>query len=162
MKLANRLDKTIRHECGHAIGLLITGHDVAEVRVDHELVGQLGRVEIDHTHSSADYYGCLIAVLMGPMSAGDPPPVWPLDPHSSGDERALAVLVDYLALDRGGYQAAIDSAALWLDWHEAKGAMALLGQALARVPVITGDQLRELLGPRLARLQHAEEVGSAA
>ena len=45
-------------------------------------------------------------------------------------------------------------AATRLDWHEVKGACALLGQALYRVPVISGDQLEELLGPRLPRLRH--------
>ncbi len=50
----------IAHECGHAIGLLIQGHGVAEVRVDHEQIGELGRVTADFSHSEADY-GCLIA-----------------------------------------------------------------------------------------------------
>jgi hypothetical protein len=34
-----------------------------------------------------------------------------------------------------------------------KAAHALICQALSKVPVITGAELRELLGPHLARLQ---------
>jgi hypothetical protein len=161
MKLADRLDKTIAHECGHVVGLLLTGHGVKEVRVDHDYVGQLGRVTVDFTNSSPDL-GYLVACLMGPLAAADAPPEWPPDPDAVGDERTLAVLVDYLAIDRDGYQAAIDCAASWLDWHEVKGAIALLTAALDRVPVVDGTQLRELLGPRLARLQHSEEVAHAA
>ena len=150
-------DKVIAHECGHAIGLLLCGHGVAEVRVDHELVGELGRVEADFTDSGADY-GCVIALVMGPMAAGDPPLAWPPDPDSAiRDERNLATLVEHLNLSEGDYRAAIAFAATWLDWHEVKGACALLGQALGRVPVISGRQLEELLGPeRLARLRHEE------
>ena len=48
-------DKLIAHECGHAIGLLLCGHGVAEVRVDHQLVDELGRVTVDFSHSQADY-----------------------------------------------------------------------------------------------------------
>jgi hypothetical protein len=155
MTLAERLEKTIAHECGHVVGLLLNGHAVSEVRVDHDYVGQLGRVVVDFTHSEPDL-GYLVAVLMGPMAAGDPPPEWPRDPKAVGDEHNMAVLVDYLAVDQDGYQTAIHYARGWLDWHEAKGAMALLGQALSRVPVISGDQLEELLGPRLARLQPEE------
>lgn len=160
MTLADRLDKTIRHECGHVVGLLLNGHGVAEVRVDHDYLGQLGRVTVDFTHSSPDL-GYLVACLMGPMAAGDAPPEWPPDPKAVGDEHNMAVLVEYLGVDQDGYQTAIDYARGWLDWHEVKGAIALLAQALTRVPVISGTQLRELLGPRLARLQ-SEEVANAA
>ena len=150
-------DELIAHEAGHAIGLLLNGHGVAEVRVDHQRLGELGRVEADFTHSGADY-GCVVALLMGPMAAGDPPPAWPPDPGSTTqDERNLATLVEHLDLSEGDYRAAIAFAATWLDWHEVKGACALLGQALGRVPVISGRQLEELLGPdRLARPRHEE------
>lgn len=155
-------DKLIAHECGHAIGLLVHGHGVAEVRVDHERLGELGRVTADFSHSQADY-GCVIALLMGPMNAGDPPPAWPPAPDSTTqDERNLAILVDHLGLSESDYKAAIAFAAFDLDWHAVKGAMALLGQALHRVPVITGDQLRDLLGPHLARLQPEEMTHAAA
>lgn len=152
----------ISHEAGHAVGLLLNGHGVKEVRVDHERLGELGRVTADYSHSQADY-GTLIACLMGPMAAAEPPPSWPPDPDSLvPDERYMATLVRHLQLTETEYLFAIEFARLWLDWHEVKGAMALLGQALYRVPVISGDQLNELLGPRLARLQHEQEVGSAS
>jgi hypothetical protein len=119
-------------------------------------------VTADFSHSQADF-GCLIASLMGPMAAGEAPPVWPLNPEGSGDERTMAILVKHLGLDWSGYQLAIGIAAARLDWHAAKAAHALLCQALHRVPVITGDQLRELLGPHLlARLQHEEQPEEAA
>ena len=41
----------IAHECGHAIGLLIQGHGVAEVRVDHDQIGELGRTTADFSYS---------------------------------------------------------------------------------------------------------------
>jgi hypothetical protein len=154
-------DDLVAHECGHALGLLLNGHGVKEVRVDHEVYGELGRVTADFTNSSADY-GIVIATLMGPMAEGDTPPSWPPDPDSTNrDEHNLGVLVEHLGLDEAAYKFAIAIAATWLDWHEVKGAMALLGQALHRVPVITGDQLCELLGPRLARLQHKEAANAS-
>ena len=152
-------DKVIAHECGHAIGLLLNGHGVAEVRVDHQLVDELGRVTVDFSHSQADY-GVLIAGLMGPMNGGDLPPPWPPDPDSANrDERNAATLVRHLDLDRSDYKAACAFAEVWLDWREVKGACALLGQALSRVPVISGRQLEQLLGPdRLARLRAREDA----
>ena len=81
---------TIAHECGHAIGLLVEGHRVAEVRVDNERLGELGRTTVDYSQSSADY-GMLVAGLMGPLAAGDAPPSWPFDPDSADtDERNIA------------------------------------------------------------------------
>jgi hypothetical protein len=151
----------ISHEAGHAVGLLVNGHGVAEVRVDHERVGELGRVTADFSNSSADL-GIVIAAAMGPLAEGDPPPSWPPDPDSiERDERNLAILVEYLELDESDYKAAIAIAAHLLDDPDVKAAHALLCQALHRVPVITGEQLRELLGPHLARLQ-PEEVDRAA
>jgi hypothetical protein len=144
----------IAHEAAHAVGLLLQGHGVAEVRVDHERLGELGRVTADFSHSEADY-GYLIACLMGPIAGGHPPPSWPSDRDSPvTDEHVAAVLVEHLGLCEREYEAAIVFARTWLDWHEVKGASALLGQALHRVPVISGAQLEELLGPRLARLRH--------
>ena len=88
----------IAHESAHAIGLLIQGHGVAEVRVDHDRLGELGRITADFSHSEADY-GCLIAALMGPIAGGDPPPPWPPDRDSlDTDERNAAVLVEHLGL----------------------------------------------------------------
>jgi hypothetical protein len=151
----------ISHEAGHAIGLLVNGHGVALVRVDHDVYGELGRCTADFSNSSADL-GIVIADMMGPMAAGEPPPSWPPDPDSLlRDERNLAILVDYLELDETDYRAAIALAAHLLDDPDVKAAHALLCQALWRAPVITGEQLRELLGPRLARLQH-KEVAHAA
>jgi hypothetical protein len=149
--------KTIIHESGHAVGLLVNHHGVAEVRVDHDVPGELGLTTADFSHSQADY-GYLIAGLMGPMNAGDPPPPWPPDRDSNDtDERNAAVLVEHLELSRSDYLGACAIAEFLLDWHECKGAMALLGQALHRVPVITGEQLEELLGPRrLARLRRED------
>ena len=92
---------------------------------------------------------------MGPLAGGDPPPPWPPDRDSlSTDEQVAAVLVEHLGLCEHDYEAAIIIARTWLDSHNVKGACALLSQALLRVPVISGDQLEELLGPRLARLRH--------
>jgi hypothetical protein len=152
----------IAHESAHAIGLLIQGHGVAEVRVDHERLGELGRVTADYSHSEADH-GSLIADLMGPIAGGDPPPPWPPDRDSlNTDEHVAAVLVEHLGLCEHEYEAAIVIAGAWLDSHRVKGACALLGQALFRVPVISGDQLTELLGPRLAQLRHEPQEGEHA
>ncbi len=150
----------IAHECGHAIGLLIQGHGVAEVRVDHERLGELGRTTADFSHSEGDY-GYLIACLMGPIAGGDPPPPWPPDRDSlDTDEHNAAVLVEHLGLCEHDYEAAIIIARTWLDSHNVKAASAVLGQALFKVPVISGAQLEELLGPHLARLRGEETACS--
>ena len=95
---------------------------------------------------------------MGPMAAGDQPPAWPPDRKAATrDERNLAILAEHLDLSESDYRAAIGIAATWLDWHEVKGACALLGLALSKVPVISGRQLEQLLGPRRwARLRDEE------
>ena len=46
---------TIAHESAHAIGLLVQKHGVAEVRVDHDQIGELGRTTADFSHSEADF-----------------------------------------------------------------------------------------------------------
>jgi hypothetical protein len=162
IKREDHPEKTIVHEAGHAVGLLVNGHGVALVRVDHDVYGELGLCTADFTNSSADY-GIVIADMMGPMAAGDPPPSWPPDPDAiEKDERNLAILVEYLELDETAYKFAIAIAAHLLDDPEVKAAHALLCQALHRVPVITGEQLRELLGPHLARLQPEEAANAAA
>ena len=91
---------------------------------------------------------------MGPIAGGDQPPPWPPDRDSLvTDEHNAAVLVEHLGLCEHEYEAAIIIARTWLDSHNVKAASALLSQALFKVPVITGDQLEELLGPHLARLR---------
>ena len=104
--------------------------------------------------TDAPDYGFLVAVAMGPLATGKAPPRYEqLTLRSEGDAFHLAFLTRLLRLDHAAYNAAIGIALHLLDAPDFKAAHALLCDALARVPVITGPQLDALLGPHLARLQ---------
>jgi hypothetical protein len=135
---------TIAHEAGHVVGFIAAaGMIPREVRVDRPDADALGWVRADFRHHSADY-GYLIGVLMGPLAEGRVI-AWPPSKDASGDERAAALLVDFLDLSESDYKAALWIAGHLLEEPETKGMHALVCQALSRVPVITGPQLRELL-----------------
>ena len=71
---------------------------------------------------------------------------------------SFAILAEYLKLDRPGLYAHVAIAYHVADDADFKSLQALVARALSRVPVITGTQLRELIGPeRCARYEIEQE-----
>jgi hypothetical protein len=141
---------TVLHEAGHCIGFIWAGLVPREVRVDAPEEGLLGTTMAPPIDADDLDLGHLIAVVLGPMASGSPPPRWkPRRDADDSDEVAAAALVEHLGLAENDYRAAIAIAGHLLDDPRFKTAHALLCAALARVPVLDARQLRELLGPRL-------------
>jgi hypothetical protein len=144
------------HEAGHAAGLIFFGRMPRMIRVDNPDVGARfsGCVELDHgdgvTHDlAADWF---VAILLGPICEPGRQESWPPTfdvlhrEHLEGDVAQLAVLARYLKLDRAKYNAHVAIAYHVADTVPFKELHALLADAVCRVPALTGDQLRMLIG----------------
>jgi hypothetical protein len=99
---------TLAHEAGHVVGGLLAGHRIETVRLGptKREPRNSGMTTFDWAVSSeVDLYGHLVAVLMGPMAAGKPPPVWPPLPDMDGndDEQVVLTLVIHLKLTKPEY-----------------------------------------------------------
>jgi hypothetical protein len=112
-------------------------------------------------HGDVDWYGQLVAALMGPMAEGQAPPAWPPLPDLYGhnDEHIAATLVAHLKLSQADYMATVALAAHQLDDPLVKAAIAQVAHALGQTGVLTGQQVRELLGPNMvAWLERGEHT----
>ena len=98
-----------------------------------------------------DYYGHLIAVLMGPMAEGEQPPGWPPLPRveRNHDEHVAATLVSHLQLGKRDYMAAIALAEHWLADPLVQLAIAQVAGALDGAGALTDRMVRDVLGPEL-------------
>ena len=146
---------TLAHEAGHVVGGLLAGHRIKVVVLHGLTKGQpreIASTSFDFTASDVDLFGHLVAVLMGPMAAGEPPPTWPPlpDPDSS-DAMAIARLVNHLKLGKRDYRAAVALAAHHLDDPFVKAATATVADALGERGVLDDREVRDALGPQLLR-----------
>jgi hypothetical protein len=144
---------TLAHEAGHVVGGLLAGHRIKTVALGktRENPDSAAITTFDFSGSpEVDFYGHLVAVLMGPMAEGREPPFWPPapDPHDK-DSIAVARLVNHLGLGKGDYLAAVAIAAHWLDDPYVKSAVATVAHALGRESVLTGSMIRQALGPHM-------------
>jgi hypothetical protein len=146
---------TLAHEAGHVVGALLAGHRIESVRLGATKkaprVSALTTLDWEES-PKVDLYAHLISILMGPLAAGEPPPAWPPLPNldnDAADEHVVAHLVVHLRLSRADYMAALALAAGWLDDPLVKSAIAKVAHALGREGVLTGQQIRDVLGPGL-------------
>jgi hypothetical protein len=142
---------TLAHEAGHVVGGLLAGHRIETVRLGptKREPRNSGMTTFDWAVSSeVDLYGHLVAVLMGPMAAGKPPPVWPPLPDMDGnnDEHVVLTLVSHLKLSKPDYMAAVALAAHWLADPLVKSAIAKVAHALGQTGLVTDAQVRDVLG----------------
>jgi hypothetical protein len=145
----SRLD-TVQHEAAHCVFALAHGHRVAMARVGDRGDGFLGSVEIEEV---ADIYGHLITTLAGPMATGQSPPQWAPDPAAaaSTDEREAAMCVHVGGFTRTQYLAAGAIAAHLLDDPNVKGAIASVGDRLARLGSLTNIGVKDAVGEPFLR-----------
>ena len=144
---------TLAHEAAHVVGGLLAGHRIETVRIGatKERPTDAGSTTFDFGASGdVDFFGHLIAVLMGPMATGEPPPTWPPlpDPDSS-DSMAIARLVNHLKLGKSDYASAVALAAHHLDDPFVKAAIANVADALGERGVLDDREVRDALGPSL-------------
>jgi hypothetical protein len=141
---------TLAHEAGHVVGALLAGHHIESV----ELGGTKNRravaglTSLDLESGGFDFYGHLIATLMGPMAAATPAPGWPPLPDLEGenDEHVAAIIVNHLRLTKADYMAAVALASHWLADPLVKSAIAKVAHALGQTGFLTDAQVRDLLG----------------
>ena len=95
-----------------------------------------------------DMFAHLVAILLGPLAAGEPAPTWPpqLDPDSS-DSLAIATLVNHLHLSKSDYMVAVALACHHLDDPLTKGAISRVAHALGQHGSLTHDEVCDALGP---------------
>ena len=170
------------HEAGHASGLIVQGHLPKLVRADNPKLDYYwsGEVEPDYDQRALDPEmadDLVIATLLGPLAehgrrwwkAIPPwPPRWEElsdllnEEPSDSDGAQVAALVEYAQRDRTQYSAFCGIAIHWLDDSGFKSIHSLIANALVAVPRITGDQLRELIGPKRVEryLTNDEEVAA--
>jgi hypothetical protein len=145
---------TLAHEAGHVVGGLLVGHRIETVRLgptEREPKSR-GMTTFDWAGSpEVDMYGHLVAVLMGPMAAGNQPPAWPPLPDTDGnnDEHVVLTLVSHLKLTKPQYMAAVALASHWIDDPLVKAAIAKVAHALGQTRSLTDAQVRDVLGAGL-------------
>jgi hypothetical protein len=145
---------TLAHEAGHAVGSLLAGHRIDVVRVGSVKDGLVGSCEIDQ-YQELDPFGHLVAVLMGPLAAGESPPPWPPTPHakSGTDEREAAMLV-HLGITREQYHAACGIAAHYVTDHRVKAAVARVAEKLGTLGSLTNVMVKDAAGEEFMRWVH--------
>lgn len=149
--------RIVGHEAGHAAAAIFLGRLPRAIRVDNPAGGAAvsGQVEFGlgdgMTRDLAS--DLLVTVLAGPICEPCRKDPWPpsfdeLRPdHPSRDVAQLAILAKYLGLDARAYQGHVAIAYHIADTVPFKETQALLAAALSRVPVITAEQIRTLIGP---------------
>jgi hypothetical protein len=148
-------ESTLVHEAAHAVGGLLAGHRVDRVHIGatERRPGDAGFTTFDFAGSpDVDMFGHLVAILMGPMAEGKPPPPWP--PHPDPDDSDafnVATLVNHLAVSKSDYMSAVALADRWLDNLQVKTAIARVAQALGEAGELTDRAVRDALGPELVR-----------
>jgi hypothetical protein len=147
-------ESTLFHEAGHVIGALLAGHRIQAVHLggSERCPTNAGTTVLDWAASpDVDFFGHLIAVLMGPMAEGEPPPQWPPLPQLDGnrDEHLAATLVSHLRLSKGEYMTAVALAEHWVSDPLVKAAIAKVAYALGQAGALTDRMVREALGPEL-------------
>jgi hypothetical protein len=155
--VVNDYRATCAHEAGHAAGLVFQGRLPVEIRVDRPTYELAGRVRIDpgegldRDRATDQVVMTLLGPIMEPQA--DWPPAFPPDSQSEvNDVRALGLLVGYLKLTESDWRELVAAAHRVADDPNFKSMHALIANALEHVPVITGEQLRDLIGPeRVAR-----------
>lgn len=145
---------TLAHEAGHVVGGLLAGHRIETVWLGptEREPKNSGTTTFDWAESpNVDLYGHLVAVLMGPMAAGEQPPAWPPLPDMDGndDEHLVCTLASHLKLNKPGYVAAVALASHWLGDPLVKSAIAKVAHALGQTGSLTDAQVRDVLGPGL-------------
>ena len=144
---------TLAHEAAHVVGGLLAGHRVKAVTLGktRQNPDSAAITTFDFSRSpDADFFGHLVAVLMGPLAEGREPAPWPPapDPHDS-DSMAVSRLINHLGLGKGDYHAAVALAAHWLDDPLVKSAMATVAHLLGQEGVLTDATIRKALGAEM-------------
>jgi hypothetical protein len=106
----------------------------------------LGSVKLDE---GGEPFARLIAILLGPMAAGQDPPPWPPDPGADRgtDEREAAQAVHRGAITRAQYLAAKAIAQHLLLDHHVKGAIAAVAHKLGELGALTSVGVKDAVGP---------------
>jgi hypothetical protein len=142
---------TLAHEAGHVVGGLLAGHRIKWVSIgaSKRRPNDAGSTQFDFG-DSPDLYGHLVAVVIGPMAAGEPPLPWPPhpDPYWT-DAFTAATLVNHLGLSKERYVAAVALAAHYLDDHRVKCAIARVADALGQTGELDDRGVRDALGSEL-------------
>jgi hypothetical protein len=145
---------TLAHEAGHVVGGLLAGHRIETVRLGptEREPKTSGLTTFDWSESpEVDLFGHLVAVLMGPMAAGEQPPAWPPlpDMDRNNDEHVVLTLVSHLKLSKPEYVAAVALASHWLADPLVKSAIAKVAHALGQSGSLSDAQVRDVLGTGL-------------
>ena len=136
------------HESGHCAASIILRRRIPlELTADRPETGVAGWMRPDLSEDGvnpASAEDWMVVVMAGPIAGdlGSSLPEWPLDRDSDvGDDRALAVLADFLGLDESGYREVVDRA-FWLAAEPDFVQLRVVSYALERLYELDQEQLR--------------------
>jgi HK97 family phage prohead protease len=160
------LRSTLAHEAAHVVGGLLAGHRIEKVTLGPTKArpNEAGTTCFDLAGSpDVDLFGHLVAVVMGPMAAGEPPPPWPPhpDPYNT-DAFTAATVIHHLHLSKADYLAAVGRASHHLDDPQVKAPIALVADALGEAGELDDRAVREAVGPELLRRFYRARKGRGA
>src|SRR5262245_1674880 len=146
----------------------MSGKVPASVTADRPEPGLSGVMRNDWTAygtSTETAPDLMLSLLIGPMAAGEPnwPPSWPLgqeerDSIAHNDGGALAVLAGFLDLDERGWCALVERAERTAESEPFRRIVTIIASTLERIDVLSGDDIRFLVGPELCRAHGIEPV----
>jgi hypothetical protein len=153
------------HEAGHtAATIMLRGRLPLRVTADRPGVDLAGVTQLDLSNDGLDERPreFMMLTLSALLVESIPVPDWPIEPtngHTSGDERALAVLVDHLGLTEDDWLGIVDRTRRLIESRDFQRLTSLIGRALELANELTADDLRQLI-PRRLRLKYLEEPWS--